>query len=316
MPGNKVFSVVIFFIAFREALEAALVIGTLMGMLESLARHVLPDRNTPTSTITDSPSTDQGGTTGAVDLEIDTERVKERRILIKQMRKTVLYGAGSGLALAFVIGAAFLAVFYTQANDLYGKAEEAWEAAFCLLALLLITPMALAILRADRSRKKWQLKLKNAFAGKLSSEDAQHDPAAAAAHMAGVDPTGKQPQETPTDEIKESDDTSNKGEQQTMPQLQHSETKSSASPRPSLLQRVVAKVKQPFLKANRGRTTIFTVPFITTLREGLEGVVFIGGVSLGLPATSIPLPAIIGIACGLAIGAFVFKAGSFAKIRM
>lgn len=32
--GNKVFAPAIFFIAFREALEAALVIGILSGMLE------------------------------------------------------------------------------------------------------------------------------------------------------------------------------------------------------------------------------------------------------------------------------------------
>lgn len=32
--GNKVFAPAIFFIAFREALEAALVIGILTGMLE------------------------------------------------------------------------------------------------------------------------------------------------------------------------------------------------------------------------------------------------------------------------------------------
>lgn len=47
-----------------------------------------------------------------------------------------------------------------------------------------------------------------------------------------------------------------------------------------------------------------------------EGVVFIGGVSLGLPATSIPLPAILGLATGLLCGFLVFRLGSFAKIRI
>lgn len=290
-----------------------------MGMLESLARDLLPDRKSPSPSITTGPDESNGAT--GVDLEVDEERVKERRVLIKQLRKTVLWGAGSGLAIAFVIGAAFLAVFYTQANDLYGKAEEAWEAAFCLVALLLITPMALAILRADRSRRKWQLKLKKAFAGKLSSEDGQDDPAAAAARMTGVDPVSHQAS-TPEDESKGNATTPKTETVQTLPHLQHSQSASSAThnaPRQqnlTFVQRTVKKVKEPFLKANRGRTTIFTIPFITTLREGLEGVVFIGGVSLGLPATSIPLPAIIGIACGLAIGAFVFKAGSFSKIRV
>jgi high-affinity iron transporter len=41
---------------------------------------------------------------------------------------------------------------------------------------------------------------------------------------------------------------------------------------------------------------------ITVLREGIEAVVFVGGVSLGEPATSIPLAAIVGIVCGVFVG--------------
>ena len=52
---------------------------------------------------------------------------------------------------------------------------------------------------------------------------------------------------------------------------------------------------------------MFVLPFITVLREGLEAVVFIGGVSLGLPASSFPLPVIIGIACGCLVGFLIYK---------
>lgn len=52
---------------------------------------------------------------------------------------------------------------------------------------------------------------------------------------------------------------------------------------------------------------MFMLPFITVLREGLEAVVFIGGVSLGLPATSFPLPVVVGILCGSLIGFFIYK---------
>ena len=75
-------------------------------------------------------------------------------------------------------------------------------------------------------------------------------------------------------------------------------------------------IKRPFTGDAKGATAIFIIPMVTTLREGLEGVVFIGGVSLGLPATSIPLPAIVGLFCGLLCGYIVFKAGSFSKVRM
>ncbi len=52
---------------------------------------------------------------------------------------------------------------------------------------------------------------------------------------------------------------------------------------------------------------MFLLPFVTVLREGLEGVVFIGGVSLGLPATSFPIPVILGIAGGCFVGFLIFK---------
>ena len=52
---------------------------------------------------------------------------------------------------------------------------------------------------------------------------------------------------------------------------------------------------------------MFILPFITVLREGLEAVVFIGGVSLGLPATSFPIPVVTGLATGALIGVAIYK---------
>lgn len=55
---------------------------------------------------------------------------------------------------------------------------------------------------------------------------------------------------------------------------------------------------------------MFMLPFITILREGLEAIVFIGGVSLGLPASSIPLPTICGLAAGCLAGFVIYKGGN------
>lgn len=55
------------------------------------------------------------------------------------------------------------------------------------------------------------------------------------------------------------------------------------------------------------RYAMFILPFITVLREGLEAVVFIGGVGLGLPATSFPLAVICGFLCGILIGWLIYK---------
>lgn len=52
---------------------------------------------------------------------------------------------------------------------------------------------------------------------------------------------------------------------------------------------------------------MFLLPFITVLREGLEAVVFIGGVGLGLPAESFPLAVICGLLAGILIGYLIYR---------
>jgi high-affinity iron transporter len=61
---------------------------------------------------------------------------------------------------------------------------------------------------------------------------------------------------------------------------------------------------------------MFMLPFVTILREGLEAVVFIGGVSLGLPATSIPLGVITGLAAGLAVTYVIYRGGNAAPLQI
>lgn len=52
---------------------------------------------------------------------------------------------------------------------------------------------------------------------------------------------------------------------------------------------------------------MFMLPFITVLREGLEAIIFIGGVTLGLPATSFPIPVITAALCGVLVSYFIYK---------
>ena len=63
-------------------------------------------------------------------------------------------------------------------------------------------------------------------------------------------------------------------------------------------------------KAKAGRWALVVLPLITVLREGIEAVVFVGGVSLGQPGTSIPLAAIVGIICGLFVGYLIYSFAS------
>ncbi|OOF95078.1 hypothetical protein ASPCADRAFT_147146 [Aspergillus carbonarius ITEM 5010] len=55
---------------------------------------------------------------------------------------------------------------------------------------------------------------------------------------------------------------------------------------------------------------MFILPFITVLREGLEAVVYVGGVGLGLPATSFPLAVVCGLIAGCLVGYLIYRGGS------
>ena len=62
-----------------------------------------------------------------------------------------------------------------------------------------------------------------------------------------------------------------------------------------------------------GKWALFVLPLITILREGMEAIVFVGGVSLGQSAESIPIAAIVGIACGLICGYIIYSFASRAS---
>lgn len=52
---------------------------------------------------------------------------------------------------------------------------------------------------------------------------------------------------------------------------------------------------------------MFVLPFITVLREGIEMIIFVAGVSFSAPASAFPLPAITGILVGCLVGYILYK---------
>ena len=66
-------------------------------------------------------------------------------------------------------------------------------------------------------------------------------------------------------------------------------------------------IKKGFFKRWAEKYAMFFLPFITVLREGLEAVIFIAGVGLSLPASSIPLAAICGLAAGCVVGYLLYQ---------
>ncbi|KAF7561129.1 hypothetical protein G7046_g3001 [Stylonectria norvegica] len=78
---------------------------------------------------------------------------------------------------------------------------------------------------------------------------------------------------------------------------------------------VVASGRRAWLVNFFEKYAMFALPFITVLREGIEGIVFVAGVSFSAPATAVPLPVISGLLFGALVGYALYKSGSTAKLQ-
>ncbi|WVQ98338.1 hypothetical protein IAU59_005461 [Kwoniella sp. CBS 9459] len=241
--GHNYFDVPIFFIVFRETIEAGIIISVLLSFVEQLmlTGKLASEDNSTTSV--DNPAAANGS----------PEDLEKRRKLIRRMRIQIWAGTISGFLLALAIGAAFIAVFYTKVNDLWAKTEQIWEGVFSIIAAFIIYIMGIAFLKMDRSRIKWRYKLAQAFDASQSKMTASE--------------TGAQTGEK---------------------SLQEKDRR----------------------EARSGKWALFILPFVTVLREGLEAVVFVGGVSLGIEAVSIPIPVIVGIIAGFIVAYAIYRTGS------
>ncbi|EPQ53599.1 iron permease FTR1 [Gloeophyllum trabeum ATCC 11539] len=234
--ARNLFSVPIFFIVWRETLEAAIIISVLLGLVEQIVKDE-PGRITggavPELRRDDSVSEGTGSDSEVEDVQVDAKK------LIKKLRMQIFIGGAIGLLVALAIGAAFIAVWFTQASNLWQKSEELWEGIFEFIASLMIFVMGVTMLKLDRAKAKWRVKLQKAFDGR-------------------------------------------RVDRQTL----------------------------------TGRWVLLILPLITVLREGIEAVIFVGGVSLGQPATAIPIAAIVGLICGLACGFVIYQFASRTTLRV
>ncbi|GAA5808460.1 high-affinity iron permease [Mucor flavus] len=203
--AQDLFNVPIFFILFRETTEAAIIVSVLLSFLKKMFNPESP--------------------------------------VYKRLRNQIWFGSAAGLFICICIGAAFIAVYYTVLNDLWGNSEDIWEGAFSLVAVIMITVMGLAMLKTERMQEKWKVKLAIAMAKKEDGD------------------------------------------------------------------------RKSTFKEKLQKYAFFVLPFVTVLREGLEAVVFIGGVSLGIPGKSIPIAAIMGIVCGILVGLLIYRGGSLIQLR-
>ncbi|OAP64269.1 hypothetical protein AYL99_00241 [Fonsecaea erecta] len=206
---TNVFGVQVFFIVFRECLEAVIIISVLLSFLKQCLGQ---------------PSQDPA--------------------IYKRLKRQVWAGSLLGILIALIIGGAFIGVFYGLGHDIWAESEDLWEGIFYLIASIIITIMGLAILRINKTKEKWRVKIAQALVAKTKHQDA----------ASRLGEWGR-------------------------------------------------------------RYAMFILPLITTLREGLEAVVFVGGVSLGLPATAFPIPVITGILAGLLVGYLIYRGGNYMTIQ-
>ncbi|GJJ10821.1 hypothetical protein Clacol_005049 [Clathrus columnatus] len=140
--ARNLFSIPIFFIVFRETLEAAIIVSVLLGLVEQIVSKdsttapILPSTPIEGSPPTPSdekidPAKENNSTSTPSVNEDDTVRVRR---LIKKLRWQIFLGAISGFVIALAVGAAFIAVWFTQAADLWSKSEDLWEGIFSLIA--------------------------------------------------------------------------------------------------------------------------------------------------------------------------------------
>ncbi|KIM85638.1 hypothetical protein PILCRDRAFT_816834 [Piloderma croceum F 1598] len=230
--ARNLFSVPIFFIVFRETLEAAIIVSVLLSLVEQIV-HDDPGKLSGVSTTTQiSDVSDDKASPNPNTVDGGDQTVQKRR-LIRKLRLQVFLGAGAGFFIAVAIGAAFIAIWFTKASDLWAKSEDLWEGIFELIAALMIFVMGITMLKMDRAKAKWRVKLQKAFDGQ------------------NVDG-----------------------------------------------------------RTRGGKWALFILPLVTVLREGMEAVIFVGGVSLGQPATSIPIATIVGLVCGVVCGVLIYAFAS------
>ncbi|KAK4042730.1 iron permease FTR1/Fip1/EfeU [Parachaetomium inaequale] len=74
--------------------------------------------------------------------------------------------------------------------------------------------------------------------------------------------------------------------------------------------------KRGAVKRFMERYAMFALPFVTVLREGIEAVVFIAGVTFSAPVSAVPLAVVVGLAAGAAVGFALYKGGSTTKLQL
>lgn len=229
--GASVFFLDIFIIAFRESLEAAVIVSVLISFVKQ--------------------SFGQPG----------MDRRAYRRLLWH-----VWLGVAVGFFICLCIGAGIIGAFYVASQDVWSTGGDLWEGIFALIASIMITVMGLGMLRVEKMKEKWRVKISEVIL------------------EGGLD------------------DPKYKGKMGWFRRM----NPKNFNP---------LKLRMSSLGRWTRKYAMFLLTSITVLREGVEAVVFIAGVSMGHPAYSYPLSVFLGLLCGCGIGYLLYLGGSRVSMR-
>jgi len=230
MPTNF-FSVPVFLVVFREALETVIIVSVLLAFLKQTLANDSHEHSNPK--------------------------------LHNKLTRQVWLGTLLGFLVCLVVGAALIGVFYTVGVNNWELSELDYEGAFCLIASVIITVVGAALLRINKMQDKWRVKLAAA--------------------------------------MEEKDRTTTTTTQQQQGSV------SAASEGGGNNEEKRSKFIGGGVKRFLAQHAMFVLPFVTVLREGIEAIVFVAGVTFSAPASAVPLPVVVGLLVGVGVGYVIYK---------
>ncbi|KAK9466829.1 iron permease FTR1 family-domain-containing protein [Lipomyces arxii] len=126
--ANSLFDVSIFFILFRETVEASIIISVLLAFLKQGVGN------------------------------------SEDTVLYKRLVRQVWVGSAAGFAICLFLGSGCILAWYLLGEDVWAASEDIWEGVFCLIAGIIISLMGQAMLRLSKMKDKWRVKIAKALA--------------------------------------------------------------------------------------------------------------------------------------------------------
>ncbi|KAI8816603.1 iron permease FTR1 family-domain-containing protein [Fimicolochytrium jonesii] len=212
-------------------------------------------------------------------------------VTYRRLRKQVWLGTGLGLLLTLIIAAIVISVYWVLKNNIWEKHEFVWEATLAVIASFLITVVGVVMLKSSKSdaKEKWRRKL-------VGHTNVAPKSTLPGSHL----PAYSDVEGTHHDELRvDSSSTTT-----TLP------TELTARPvTPTSNEKRALKLT--FLsQITREKYALFFIPFITILREGIEAVIFMGGIGFNEEWRALPLAAITGILTGGLVGYSIYVGGN------